>query len=152
MNKALLSRIVLDIGLELDVVRTGSPEYERGFIRKGEVSLGRATLRNGDVEHIKWYLETTNTPENDYDGLAFYLSAVYVRATFGALLARDQWLEGVATARELREQDIKAKQEWRHKNPKCLQNSKRRTRRKLEGRHLSSFLPEIWEQMFGATP
>lgn len=43
------------VGLDVEFVRTGHPDWVRGFIKKDGVSYGRMSFLHGELYSTKWY-------------------------------------------------------------------------------------------------
>lgn len=54
-TKLQAQRMLHRVGLDVEFVRTGHPDWVRGFIKKNGVSYGRMSFLHGELNSTKWY-------------------------------------------------------------------------------------------------
>lgn len=141
MNVYQLIDAFATIDCTVDVVRTGHPDHQRGFIIGPDgVTYGRATIYQRELGHIKWYNGAFGDRENWRKGDFIFWSFTYLMQT-GEVLSIGRWLWAWSQACRLADEDLRAKEEWRRLNPKLdADGDVVRRRHKLEGRNPRVFL------------
>ncbi|MDH5185433.1 MAG: hypothetical protein OEX12_16255 [Gammaproteobacteria bacterium] len=130
-------------GAKLSIQQTGDPRWVRGFIHLSQkdgipLSLGRVSFFNGDFYGLKWYGGQASI--NDKHGHLKYGLEYFIR--FNVYLTVDRWNAAVTKAKELHQQDLARKIQWRKDNP-IPANRKQKKRKPLEGRSAEAFLLDI---------
>jgi hypothetical protein len=129
------------IGLTYRTSNTGHPDYQRIFVvDKGGVSLGRITIFEGKYDHIKWYWrEYGDVNRSDY-----YIQAWALLLQHNEVLTKEVWEKVLQEAKEMQQQDMENKRQWRKDNPpKVMANGKTGRRRALKEKNIRSFIQEI---------
>ncbi|CAI0907620.1 Uncharacterised protein [Serratia quinivorans] len=128
------------LGLTVNVQSTGHPDYIRGFVKNGTVSLGRITFFEGRYSHVKWYLGDYG-PVGDFDKFSYGWSYLLLN---GKTLTDELWQETLTEAKRLSEEDYQRKLDWRRKHPASVNNQgKPRSRGKLQRDTTRKFLRQL---------
>lgn len=128
------------LGLTVNVQPTGHPDYIRGFVKDGTVSLGRITFFEGKYSHVKWYLGDYGQI-CDFDKIAY--GWTYLLST-GKTLTDERWKQLLAEAEKLSDEDYQRKVDWRRQNPTPInREGKQRSRGKLQRDTTRKFLRQL---------
>lgn len=127
------------LGCRVEIVRTGDPRYQRGFIKKGSMSYGRAVIFEGELSHIKWYGGNSRDPNCQANVLQWSWA---VLQDSGRVLTSREWYQAWEYAQRKVEEDFQAKLAWRRANPRVDKNGAPRSRKRLQRRNPRQFLME----------
>lgn len=117
------------IGCKVNLVKTGSPDYVRGFIVDPDgVSIGRATIHHGELSHIKWYWRG----EGDLVNTDFIMIQWRYLQWCDRVLTREMYQSIVEHATELQQDDYNKKVNHRA-------TLKPKKRKSIQGKNIRSF-------------
>lgn len=139
MDTTELKRRIENAGCKVRFARTGSPDWDRGFILSDGVTIGRAVIYKGEYQHIKWYTNTAS----------FLRSSVEVSVCMDKVMLDIDYTELEARALAVQQADLKEKLEWRDAHPKFDRLGKPAKRKTLTGRDKDRILAELIRVTYG---
>jgi hypothetical protein len=123
------------LGGKVDIQRTGSSEWQRGFIVVNGTTIGRASIKHGELSHVKWYLFRSGT----IDAREYHMDYVDYFLSTGKRLTKGVWDFYCEQARRLHLKDLEQKKAWRRANPYTGKGH----RKPLAGKSERAFLNEL---------
>lgn len=111
--KETIAKLAL-IGLEGKFQGTGHADYERVYVIRGTVTLGRITIFHGAYSHIKWYSGIIEA--YDIDQRRPTLAWDMLLQT-GQVLTDVMWSSIKIQAQRIQEDEIRKLELWRIENP-----------------------------------
>lgn len=138
--KETIAKLAL-IGLEGKFQGTGHADYERVYVIRGTVTLGRITIFHGAYSHIKWYsgiIEAYNIDQRR-PTLAWDMLL-----QTGQVLTDEMWSSIKIQAQRIQEDEIRKLELWRIENPPGVDHIGRvKRRRGIKGPSLMKCIRQV---------
>lgn len=120
MNKQQILEALGRLGLNYELQLTGSPRYERCFIKLYRpdsdipISLGRITILDGKYDHTKWYADS----HDNINEWTFYQTQWNYLLMTDQVLTRKQYDAALTKAQAVAQAKHDAAKQWRAEHPK----------------------------------
>jgi hypothetical protein len=131
--------VIEELGLKTQLRRTGHRDYQRVFVYRGGVTIGRACIYRGKISHMKWYGEK-------FFGGFFVKESVLLdaRLEVGRVPTEEEFRAAAKRSKERALAKYEEKLRWREEHP----HPQGKQRKRLEKPNVHATLyPELISEM-----